>query len=206
MTYMPNRYSHAPAGKAHEPHAGEITALVQELKRRKLALEGKVRGGCKDGCTDCAPCTKGRTEQQECEDLLLNINHGNTTRWRARAKLGRAIRKLARAREKFADDYDAKILSNAGWAALDTIEVAVTKKPEDFAKAMGSVYTLVRSLLNYNQEYASELSREVGPFASDVERIGKTAEHLERIFWQQVRYYAGRNCPASLTPQHFNRP
>ncbi len=41
MTYMPTRYSHASAGKAREPHAGEITALVQELKRRKLALETK---------------------------------------------------------------------------------------------------------------------------------------------------------------------
>ncbi len=41
MTYMPTRYSHASAGKANEPHAGEITALVQELKRRKLALETK---------------------------------------------------------------------------------------------------------------------------------------------------------------------
>ncbi len=220
MTYMPNRYSHASAGKAREPHAGEITALVHELKRRKLALEGKVRGGCKDGCTDCAPCTKGWHDPIDCEGLLREISAGNRSKWNAWADLDRAVA-VAQAKSKRLAQIDRtnltlELLGNLTSLAMELNVVSRILRVRKIASASSyqKVGRLVGDTLSVIFELAKqsfsaegeELLSQVEILAIRIPALRETAEYLEDAFWKQVRSYEELKCPATLMPQHFNRP
>ena len=181
----------------------EIADLVLTVKSRITAL-GENRGS---DCRECEPCQTKNRGISRCEALRNDIIDGNKSRWRARKMLEQLMNKARRETKRFARQHDLNLAKDALSAVVNIVVAVEAGGANQTAniEALYGIASFLNTIRDYNGKMAREYQRVMAKHVIAIENQQKRTQHLEDIFWQQVRAFERENC-GRLSSRDFNRP